>query len=116
MPAKRTPVWLCVVINLLAFPGLGTVMAGRRIGYSQSVVMVMGFVLTVGYLLWYLFVAVRYMTNSGWTETEFQAHYRPYLWALYSGVGLCLVAWLWALASSIVLWRNRTAIDNRDLQ
>ena len=106
---RRPPAWVCVLINLAAFPGLGTVLAGRRGGYSQVIIMVGGFVLVMGYMLWYLGGVVHYMMNSNWSEAEFQARYRPYLWALYYGLGLCLVAWVWALWSSIKVWRNRNA-------
>lgn len=107
-PGRRTPPWLCVLINLAAFPGLGTTLAGRRGGYPQAAIMVAGFVLVVGYLVLYIGAAARYMMNNAWTEAEFHANYRPYLWALYVGLGLCAVAWGWALVSSISLWRDRT--------
>jgi hypothetical protein len=109
---KRVPAWLCVVINLFAFPGLGTVLAGRRGGYLQAIIMVAGFVLVVGYLLLYIGVAMHYMINGTWTEAEFHAKYRPYLWALYDGLGLCLVAWVWALWSSVILWRKRNKVES----
>jgi hypothetical protein len=85
------------------------VLAGRRAGYPQAIIMVAGFVLVVGYLLLYLSAAVHFMINSTWTEAEFHARYRPYLWALYDGLGLCLVAWIWALWSSVILWRDRAS-------
>lgn len=101
----RTPVWVTVMINQLAFPGLGTILAGRRAGYAQAAIMVAGFLLVMGYLVWFLTVAVRSVANPSWDEAEFHAQYRPYLWALYDGLGLCLIAWLWALWSSVSIWR-----------
>ena len=95
------------MVNLLAFPGLGTIMAGRRVGYLQAVIMVTGFVLTMGYMLLYLAAVVRYIQHPAWTEADFQALYRPYLWALSTGLALCALAWIWALISSLTLWKQR---------
>lgn len=106
---KRPPLWVCALLNQLAFPGLGTILAGRRFGYPQAAIMVLGFVLVVGYLLWYLVCAARYVKNPSWTEAQFESTYRPYLWALYDGVGMFLVAWIWALFSSLSMWRQRKA-------
>lgn len=108
---RRVPPWACVMINQLAFPGLGTILAGRRIGYAQAAVMVVGFVLVMGYLILYLGASYRYLQTPGWTQADFEARYRPYLWALYDGIGLCLVAWIWSLRSSFALWRQARTAD-----
>jgi hypothetical protein len=97
------------MINQLAFPGLGTILAGRGIGYAQAAIMVVGFLLVMGYLVLYLGASYRYLQTPAWTQTDFEAHYRPYLWALYDGTGLCLVAWFWSLRSSLALWRQGQA-------
>jgi hypothetical protein len=96
---------LWVAINQLAFPGLGTLMMGRRIGYAQATIMVAGFVLTMAFLVWYLICAGRYAANPSWDEAQFTSLYRPYQWALSWGLGLCAVAWIWALFSSIAMLR-----------
>lgn len=100
-PRNRAPVWLWVLVNLLAFPGLGTIMMRRRAGYYQASMMVAGFVLAMGYLLWFIACAVRYAGNPAWTEADFTGHYRPYQWALGWGLALCGIAWVWALVSSV---------------
>ena len=83
-------------------------MAGRRIGYAQAIIMVAGFVLTMGYLLIYLAAVARYLKNSAWSEAEFHAAYRPHQWALFIGIALCSVAWIWALTSSVKMMRSST--------
>jgi hypothetical protein len=93
------------MVNQLAFPGLGTLMMGRRVGYAQAAIMLAGFTLTMGFLLWYLVCAGRYAVNPSWDETQFTSLYRPYKWSLYWGLGLCAVAWVWALYSSIAMVR-----------
>ena len=105
-PAK-TPVWLWVLTNQLAFPGLGTIMAGRRVGYPQAAMMLAGFFLTMGFLIWFIVCGLRYAGHSEWTEAEFRALYRPYNWALYWGLGLSVGSWIWALFSSVSLLRQK---------
>jgi uncharacterized oligopeptide transporter (OPT) family protein len=102
---KRPPAVLWALVNQLAFPGLGTLMMGRRVGFAQAVIMLTGFFLTMGYLFWYLISAGRYAANPSWDETQFASLYRPYKWSLYWGLGLCAVSWVWALFSSIAMLR-----------
>src|SRR5882672_728891 len=102
---KRPPAMLWAIVNQLAFPGLGTLMMGRRVGYAQAAIMLAGFTLAMGFLLWYLLCAGRYAVNPSWDETHFTSLYRPYKWSLYWGLGLCAVAWVWALLSSIAMVR-----------
>jgi hypothetical protein len=93
-------------MNQLAFPGLGTVMAGRRIGYYQAAVMLAGFTLTMGYMLWFLYSSVLYLANTNWNEQDWAERYRPHLWMAKWGVALCLVAWVWSLISSVQILRQ----------
>ena len=81
-------------------------MAGRRVGYVQAAMMVAGFVLFTGFMVWFFICAARYFGSETMGEAEFHAQYRPYLWAAKYGHGLCLLAWCWALVSSIALLRR----------
>lgn len=83
-------------------------MARRKGGYYQAILMVAGFLLTMGYLLIYLAAVVRYLGDSAVTETSFRAAHEPHRWALWAGLGLCFAAWWWALASSLQMLK-RTA-------
>lgn len=105
VPSKRVPPWVCALINQAAFPGLGTILAGRRAGYGQAAIMITGFVLTMGFLIWYLVCVGRYAANPAWSEADFYAQYRPHQWSLRWGLGLCAVAWIWALWSSLTIVR-----------
>ena len=112
-PSKRPPAWLWVVVNQLAFPGLGTIMVGRRVGYFQATIMVIGFVMVTGFLLWFIYCSVRYAVNPIWTEADFTGRYRPYKWAVTWGLAFCAVAWLWALVSSIQILREHPGGDGK---
>ena len=112
--SPRARAWLCAGLNQLAFPGLGTILAGRRIGYVQAVLMVAGFILATGFLLWYIFCAFRYTANANWTEATFRAQYEPFKWAFRVGLILCGMAWAGALLSSLSLLRTvRAASEHR---
>jgi hypothetical protein len=65
--------WLCATINQLAFPGMGTVMAGRWTGYLQAVVMLIGFGLTMMYMLAVIHGAVELAMSGAMTEESFRA-------------------------------------------
>src|SRR5262245_30116821 len=106
---KTISPWICALINQAAFPGLGTLMTGRRVGYAQAAVMLAGFFLTMGFLIWYLVCVGRYAVNPTWSEDHFKSLYHRCTWSLYWGLGLCAVAWVWSLFSSIAMVRaNRT--------
>ena len=101
--------WVLAAINQAAFPGLGTILSGRRIGYVQATLMLVGFFLTMAFMLYYLVCATHYATTAIWTEAEFSSKYKPYLWALYWGIGSCITAWIWSLASSSQILRSNPA-------
>lgn len=97
---------VCVILNQAAFPGLGSLLMGRRAGWAQAALMVTGFVLSMGFGLWYLWGLARSLRDPQWSEAAWNARCRAALWALWWGLGLCGAAWLWALASSVDIWRR----------
>ena|SRR6185503_7447530 len=105
-PLDRRRAWVCVAINQFAFPGLGTIMAGRRVGFPQAAVMVLGFSLATAFMLWFIFCALRLMLSVDWSEDQFHAAYYPFKWAGKTGLALCIAAWCWALTSSIAILRE----------
>jgi hypothetical protein len=108
MPTPRRPSpWVWALINQLAFPGLGTILSGRKVGYAQATVMVAGFILAMGFMGWFMVCIVRYTGHPNWTELDFRQQYRPYLWALYWGFGLCAASWVWALFSSLAMLKDK---------
>ena len=94
-------------MNLAAFPGLGTIMAGRRIGYLQATIMVGGFVLTMGFLLLYMTCIWRFAMSGNWGDNDLKACYQPYRWMLFSGLALTATAWLWAAYSCRQILREQ---------
>jgi len=104
-----------VIINQLAFPGMGTVMAGRRVGYAQAVLMLAGFFLVMAFMCCYFASLASFILHSNGAELSIKELCRPYASAGLSGVALCAVAWLWALVSSLGILRAAagTAVPER---
>src|SRR3954470_3382853 len=100
---SRSKAWTCVIINQLAFPGMGTVIAGRRSGYVQGAVMLAGFFLTMGFMVSYFANLFSFIAHSEGSRPDFLELCRPYAWAGLSGLALCLIAWCWAMVSSLVI-------------
>lgn len=98
--------WVCVLVNQLACPGLGTLMAGRKVGYVQAGLMVLGFGLVLLFMAMWLGAVLRLASDLSWTEEQYRTQVRAWRWALVSGAALCGLAWGWALASSIAIVRR----------
>jgi hypothetical protein len=102
-PLSRARVWTCVLTNLCATPGLGSLM-GRRVfaGIGQLLFALAGFVLLVGWMF-ELFHRVFLQqlgepvppNTSGW------------MWKW--GLLLFGAGWLWSLVTSISLLRQAKA-------
>jgi hypothetical protein len=79
-------------------PGLGTIAAGRKLGYLQAVMGLGGFVLSlIGFI-----GLLREWAAAG----EMPEHVTPSLWVGLLGIALWGSGWLWALASSMKLHRE----------
>ena len=91
--AARSQAWSCVLGNLV-LPGVGTFIARRRVsGALQLLVSQIGFVLMV---IWMISYVVE------WVQTgEMPIDLGPHIGLGLAGVALFLLAWIWALASSV---------------
>ncbi len=82
---------------MVSVPGIGTVMAGQRIGWIQAAISVTGFILSSW---WGTTFAV------AWIRTrEFPVDGGPHLRTGFVGVILFVVAWLWAFVSGLAILR-----------
>jgi hypothetical protein len=87
--------WACTLANLAAVPGLGTVAAGRRIGYVQAAIALVGFALS--------FLGLGSFLREWRALGEYPEGFRPSLYVALVGVGLYGTAWLWAFRTSVRL-------------
>ena len=105
-PLTRTKATICATLNLLVLPGLGTLIAGRRNGWPQAVLAVVGFSLNLAWAAWFFAVLLR----SEQLPEDLTAH----IWVALSGVALFLIGWLWALASSFNILRSARSQPQRE--
>jgi len=96
----RNRLFTCVLINQLATPGLGSLMAGRIVsGVGQLFLALAGFVLMTVWMFQFFYgVAVQELGQSPPRD--------PQDWMWTWGSILFGVSWCWALASSISLLRQ----------
>lgn len=90
----------CALMNQLATPGLGTLLAGRYLaGAVQLVLALVGF---CGFLAWFLlFMQFYYGALIDGTAAEFDRH-----WIGKYSAALFVIAWFLALGSSVRLLRE----------
>jgi hypothetical protein len=97
----RSAAWGCLVANVFVLPGLGTVTAGRRIGYLQGALALIGFGMTASWCVWFL---GRWM-HSGAVPDQVG----PYFPICLAGMVLFALAWTWALMSSLRILARASA-------
>ncbi len=94
-PLSAVRAWAYLGINLLATPGLGSVMGGRKgAGRGQLFFSVTGFCLIVGWII-QLSIGLSEAEISGTDATPIPAWWWQY-GALAFGIG-----WLWSLITSV---------------
>jgi hypothetical protein len=105
---SRQTAWGFLTTNL-ALPGFGSLAAGRKSGYFQAVLTIIGMALTMIFGL--RFIA---WSLSNWsrlhdpTADQFAALGEMWLvvrWALL-GIGIFALGWIWALGTSLGILRE----------
>lgn len=91
--------WACLLANVAGVPGLGTLMARRREGVAQLALSVAGGVLLTWWLVAFAIAELRTM--------ELPPPGGPTLGLALSGLALFGMGWLWALASSLAVFRDQ---------
>ncbi|MSR64444.1 MAG: hypothetical protein EXS18_01535 [Verrucomicrobiae bacterium] len=87
-PLDEPAAWSCLVANLVVLPGLGTVIAGKRVGYIQATLAVIGMALTLSWSVWF------FVTWSRTKTAPMNLEWHLIVGAI--GAVIFLVAWLWA--------------------
>ena len=104
---KRVTARNAGLLNLLAWPGLGSLFAGRRMaGTGQLLIFLAGFLLFCGWALRNIYNYYHLMLDE--TPPAPSATGRV---LVVSGLALCAISWLWSLATSVSL--SRAAADTR---
>ena len=112
-PISRQVAWGCLTTNL-TLPGFGSLLAGRVVGYFQIAVSLAGFALTtifgIRFMAWYFSNSAHLQQIQADPDIYFHEVWLQVRWALL-GMALFLVAWLWALASSLGILEKARAHD-----
>ncbi len=90
--------WACLLTNVVGVPGLGTLMAQRWEGVPQLALAIAGGVLITWWLIAFTIAELRTMTippEGG-----------PALGLVLWGLAFFTAGWLWALASSVAVFRS----------
>lgn len=85
------------LVNQLVLPGFGSILAGRRVGWAQIVLALTGFAFTVGWFISF----VQEWARLGDFPPDGGPHFRMGL----SGIGLFVLAWLWAMFTGLHIQR-----------
>jgi 4a-hydroxytetrahydrobiopterin dehydratase len=109
-PVSRAKAKNAAMLNLLATPGLGSLLCGRWIaGSGQLVLAVAGFTLVA---VWFLKEMIPYY---GLMFSDEPPHL-PGLKMLAEGAILFAVSWLWSAVTSLSLWREASANNLQSLR
>lgn len=92
-----------LLTNLLVLPGMGSVMAGRRVGYAQGLLALAGVVFSMVFAL--------ELVRGWWLMGELVLPTGRSL--LVGGLGILLFAsgWCWGLATGLRLLRDAGRVD-----
>jgi hypothetical protein len=91
-----------VLTNLLVWPGLGSLLSGRKSGVIPMLMAFAGFVMTCIWAFWFL--------NRWFALHQLPLQPGPYLKIALFGIALFIFSWCWSLVSSISLLRSTTKI------
>lgn len=117
--AGRLRGWLVAIINQLALPGLGTVMAGHKVGYAQLVLSVAGFVCLNLFLvlafpdLRALLEEALHPSDDAFALINLLEKWKVRLGLGFAGLTLFGTAWLWALGTSVKAVRGEDKTERR---
>jgi 4a-hydroxytetrahydrobiopterin dehydratase len=109
-PVSRAKAKNATMLNLLATPGLGSLLCGRWIaGSGQLVLAVAGFTLV---LVWFLKEMIPYYGMMFGDEPP----HLPSLKMLAEGAILFIASWLWSAVTSVSLFREASATNLQSIK
>lgn len=105
-PLSRSAARNAALLNQCATPGLGSLMAGRRLaGVGQLLVAVAGFAMVIG---WFVLLALQI-----YDELINDAQPKSVAWLGEAGAVTFGAAWLWSLVTSLSVLREARDNENQ---
>jgi hypothetical protein len=93
-PAKRLAAWVCLLLNLLVLPGLGSLIVRQPLKAAIQIVLALG-----GFAL--SMVGGAPLLNTIIQTNALPEQLGSSFWMAIAGIVLFLIAWIWALAGSV---------------
>ncbi|MEI7730101.1 MAG: hypothetical protein WCO56_11050 [Verrucomicrobiota bacterium] len=100
-PLDRSKAWACAAVNLLLWPGMGTIVAKRLTGLVQMGVSGAGVVMVLISFAWFCLQWLNSTQVPSFTGREIRFG--------LAGVALFVLAWIWSAFSSITIVRASVA-------
>jgi hypothetical protein len=94
-PITRDGARTCLLVNVCGWPGLGSVLARRSIGYVQML-------LALGGLFTVVSALYRFMEMI-WEETRYPTWHDHFVWLGIVGVSAFVLSWIWSLITSLAI-------------
>ena|ERR1035437_2835805 len=105
-PLNSTTARNCFLVNQCATPGLGSLMAGRRLaGIGQLLVAVAGFALVIG---WFVLNSIQ-----TYNQVVNDAEPKSVAGLGLAGAAVFIAAWLWSLVTSLSVLREARANERK---
>ena len=105
-PLSRSTARNAALLNQCATPGLGSLMAGRRLaGIGQLLLAVAGFVMIIG---WFVLLALQI-----YNQLINDAPTKSVAWLGEAGAVIFVAAWLWSLVTSLSVLREARANERK---
>ena len=95
----RKALWFSILFNSVGIPGLGSQCLGRRVGYAQMGLSLAG----VLFLCRWTFEQTWNWVDALMDGTRYSIQWRD----AALGVGLLVIAWIWATGTSLSVWLTR---------
>jgi hypothetical protein len=92
-PVDRTGARTCLLLNLGAWPGLGSVLAGRFSGWLQMMLSLGGLLVVVAALFRFMGMLM--------DETRYPTWKDSFVWMAIGGFAAFALAWGWSLFTSL---------------
>ena len=97
-PLDRRKAWACLLLNVGACPGFGSILAGRLSGWPQLGLSLAGFVWSV----WTMGRFLMLVLKAGHVPDDWRKH----ALALAAGFGVFAVSWLWSGITGLLLLKG----------
>lgn len=116
--ARRERAWGLAILNQFAFPGAGTVLAGRKIGYFQlalTLIGIVGLTTFLGFAIPHLGELLRARSQSADDPEVLLSVVQKWLpWTLvaFGSMTFIGISWLWALATSAKVLKSTSKKRN----